>query len=106
MMKCIFGIQINIEVFYKLKVLFRVCVGRHAQSAQNEKFQYLWNMSGKTWSIKLIFCLLINTEVSYKLIVSLWFYIAKLTQSTQNNKFAIYVQYLKENMKDEVKHQR
>ena len=45
MMKFIFGIQINIKVFYKLILLFWVCVARHVQSIQNNKFaiflQYL-----------------------------------------------------------------
>ena len=35
-------------------------------------------------------------------IVSLWMCIARDAQSTQNNKFAISLQYLNENMKDEV----
>ena len=61
--------------------------------------------------MKLFFCLQINTEVFYKVIVSLWVCIARNAQSTQN-KFAISLQYLKENVKDEVdflhadKHQR
>ena len=36
MMKFIFGIQINIEVFYKLILSVWVCIGRHAQSMQNK----------------------------------------------------------------------
>ena len=36
--KFIFGMQINIEVFYKLIPSFWVCVARYAQSAPNEKF--------------------------------------------------------------------
>ena len=38
MMKLIFGMQINIEVFYKLIVSFWLCVTRHAKSTQNSKF--------------------------------------------------------------------
>ena len=37
-MKFIFGMQISIEVFYKLILSFWVCVARHAQSTQNNKF--------------------------------------------------------------------
>ena len=37
-MKFIFGIQINMEVFYKLILSFWVCVTKHAQSTQNNKF--------------------------------------------------------------------
>ena len=44
-MKFIFGIHINMEVFYKLILSIWVCVTRHAQSTQNNKFaislQYL-----------------------------------------------------------------
>ena len=45
MIKCIFGMQINIKVFYKLILSFWVCATRHAQITQNNKFpislQYL-----------------------------------------------------------------
>ena len=45
MMKFIFGMQINIEIFYRLILSFRVCVARHAQITRNNKFamslQYL-----------------------------------------------------------------
>ena len=57
---------------------------------------------GKHGGMKLIVCLQRNTKVSYKKIVSLLVDIAKHAQSTQNNKFAISLQYLKENVKDEV----
>ena len=44
-MKFIFGIQINMGVFYELILLFWVCLTKHAQSTQNNKFaislQYL-----------------------------------------------------------------
>ena len=54
----------------------------------------------------------INIEVFYKVILSFWVCIAKLAQSTQNNKFAIFLQYLKDAVKDKLdflpvdKHQR
>ena len=66
--KFIFGMQINIEVFYKLILSFWVGAIRHAQSTQNKKFVYLWNISRKAWRVKLIFCLQINTKVFSKLI--------------------------------------
>ena len=61
MMKCIFGMQINIEVFYNLILSFWVCVTKHSQSTQN-KFAYLCNISSKAWEMKLIFCQQINTS--------------------------------------------
>ena len=82
-------------------ISFWVSVTRHAQRTQN-KFAYLCNISIKTWGMKLIFCLLINTKVFNKLIVSLWVCVARQTQSTKSNHFTISLQYLKENMKDEV----
>ena len=60
-MKCIFGMQVNIEVFYKLILSFWVCVTRHSQSTQN-KFAYLCKISSKAWEMKLIFYLQINTS--------------------------------------------
>ena len=46
-MKCIYGMQINIEIFYKLIQSFWVCATRHAQNTQNKKFGYLCNISRK-----------------------------------------------------------
>ena len=54
-MKFIFGMQINIEVFFKLILSFSVCIARHAQSTQSKKFAYLCSISRKTWEVKLIF---------------------------------------------------
>ena len=69
-----FGMQINIEVFYKFILSFWVSIAGHAQSTQSKKFAYLCN--------KLIFCLLINTEVFYKFIGLLWVCIAGHAQNT------------------------
>ena len=54
------------------------------------------------WGIKLIFCLEINTKIFYELMVSRWVYAAFHSQSTQNSKFAMSLQYLKENVKNEI----
>ena len=69
-MKFIFGLQINIEVFYKLIQSLWICVTRHAQSTQNEKFEYLCNYLLKTMGDEVgFFCLYINLNVFYKTIV-------------------------------------
>ena len=102
MMKFIFAMSRNIEVFYKLILPSGVRVPRHAHSTQNKNFAYLCNISRKTWGIKWFFCLQINTKVFYKMILSFWVCATRVTQSTQNNKFAISSQYLKENGKNEV----
>ena len=105
MMKFIFCMQINIEVFYKLIISILVGVIRHNQSTQNN-FTCLCNISMhayfQAWRMRLIFCLQINAKVYYKMIVSLWVFVARHVQSTENNKFKISLQYLKENVKDEL----
>ena len=101
MMECIFGMQINIGVFYKLILSFWVCISRHARCTQNKKFACLCNISRKAWEMKLIFCQQMNTKALYKLIVSFWVFVARHGQSTQNQ-FTMSLQYLKENLKDEV----
>ena len=101
MMKFIFCTQINIKVFCKVILSFWMSVTRHFQSTQN-KFGYLCNISIKAWRMKLNFGLQINTTVSYKMMVSLWICEARQAQSTKNNQFTICLQYLKEDMKDEV----
>ena len=52
MMKFIFGMQINIKIFYKFILSFWVCIARFAQSIQNKKFAHLCNISRKTWAMK------------------------------------------------------
>ena len=65
--------------------------------------------------MKLIFCMQMNIKVSYKLIfntlgikfsykvtLSLLMGMIKHSQSTQSNKLAISLQYLKEEVRDEV----
>ena len=89
MMKFIFCMQINIEIFYKLILSFWVSVTRHAQSTQN-KFAYLCHISIKAW-VKLIFCQQINIKVFYKMKL-LWTCLARHAQSTQNNRFTISLQ--------------
>ena len=60
------------------------------------------DISRKTWGMKFIFCLQINITVLYKLIVSLWVCMVRYGQSTQYNKFTVSLQYLRENIKNEV----
>ena len=47
MIKFIFGMQVNIKVFYKLILSFLECVFRLGQSTQIIKFVYLCNVSRK-----------------------------------------------------------
>ena len=59
--------------------------------------QYLQKNIGLKW----FFGLQINTKTFYKLIV-FWMCVTRLVQDIQNNKFAIYLQYPKENGKNDV----
>ena len=102
MTKFIFGMQVNVKVFCKLILSLWMCVTSHAQSTQNKKFIYLCNISRKLWEMKLIFCLQMNINVFCKLLISLWMCVVRHAQGTQNSKFPISLQYLKENMKNEL----
>ena len=53
-MKFIFGMQRNSKTFYKLVLSFWLCASRYAQSTQNRKFAYLFNISTKTRRMKLL----------------------------------------------------
>ena len=53
--------------------------------------------------MELMFGLQIKVEDFYDLILSFWLCAARHVQNTQNNKFTISLQYLIENVKDEVK---
>ena len=84
-------------------IILLLFMDRNAQSTRRKKFAYLCNISRKTREMKLIFCLQINAKVLYQLIVFFFcICIARHAQSTQSNKFAIFLQYLKENVNDEV----
>ena len=69
-MKLLFCLQIDTKVFYKVIVSFWVCVSRHAQNTQNNKFaislQYL-KENGKN---EVDFSLQININDFFKLILS------------------------------------
>ena len=54
MMKFIFGMQINIEVFYKLILSVWVCIGRHAQSMQN-KISHIFAISPEKHGVEVDF---------------------------------------------------
>ena len=95
MKKCIFGLQINIEVFCNLMLSFWVCVGRHEEKSMFlMSLQYLRKKSE-------ILSMQIKIKVSYNLISVLWaskfpwkvilslIGMIKHSQSTQSIKFAI-----------------
>ena len=91
MMKRIFGMQINIEVFYKLIISIWVYVTRLAQSTQN-KFAYLCNISRRAWGWLLneIDFLRADKHENFLQNDSFALVLPRHGQITQNNKFPIY----------------
>ena len=71
MLKLIFGMQINIEVSQKLMLSIWVCIVRHAQSAQNNKFPIsLQYLEGKVKDEVDFWHTQLNIERFLKLILS------------------------------------
>ena len=106
MMNFIFGMQINIEVFYKLILSFWLYITRHAQGTQNNKLAYLCIIS-RNWLYEIaVWNWFFADKHKYFLQVDstlwVWVYIAWHVQTTENIKFTISLQYFKENLKDEV----
>ena len=94
-MKFIFGIQIKMEVFYKLIFSFF----EHAQSTQNNKFAIsLQNL--KKDEVDFLHAnkhkglLQIDTVILMEIV--------RHSQNPQNSKFSMSLQYLKKKVRDEV----
>ena len=51
---------------------------------------------------QVVFCLQINTKAFFKMIVSLWVCVVRHAQSIGKTKITISLEYLNENVKDEV----
>ena len=88
---------------------------KHSQSSQNVKFamslQYLQKQvrdevdflhADKHQSFLQVDFNTLGIKVSYKVILSLLMGMIKHSQSTQSNKFAIFLQYLKKEVRDGV----
>ena len=100
MINFIFGMQINIKVFYKLILPFWVCVARHAQSTKN-KFVYL-AISPEKHGDEVDFLSADKHESSPQIDTMILMGMVKHSQSSQNSKFAMFLQYLKEEVRDEL----
>ena len=85
MMKCIFSMQISIGVFYKLILSSWVCITSHSQSTQN-KFPEQTADKHKSFQQGDRITSGVHNQACSK----------------NQIKFAISLQYLKENLKDEV----
>ena len=101
MMKFIFGMQINTKVCYNVILSLWVCVARHAQNTQNNKFVISLQYFKENLKDEVAFWLQVKTKGFFRLIVSFYVCVARHAQITKNTKFAISSQYLKK-VSDEV----
>ena len=94
--------QKNIKDFFKLILLFSVCVTKHAQITQNNKFAISLQYLKKSVSDEVDF-LHADKHESFLQIDSMIFEgIAKHFQISQSCKFAMSLQYFKKEVRDEV----
>ena len=100
-MRLIFYLQKNITWFFKLILLFQVCVTWYAQITQNNKFSISFHYLQKEVSDE-VFCMQIRLKITYKLILRFLMGMVKHSQSSQNSKFAMPLQYLEKEVRCEV----
>ena len=101
-MNFIFGLQVNIEVFYKLILSFWLCITRHAQSTKNNKLVYLCSISRKAWGIDVDFLHAGKHKNLQQIDTITLMGMIKHFQSSQNSKLAMSLEYLKIEIRDEV----
>ena len=97
-MKFIFGIQINMEVFYKLILSFY----KHAQSTQNNKFAISLQYLKKDVSDEVDFLHADKHKGLLQIDTMILMEIVRHSQNSQNSKFSMSLQYLKKKVRDEV----
>ena len=102
MMKFIFGIEINMEVFYMLMLSFWVCVTRHAQSTQNNQFAISLQYLKKDVSDELDFLHADKHKSLLQIDTMTLMEICRHYQKSQNNEFSMHLQYFKKEFRDEV----
>ena len=102
MMKFIFGIEINREVFYMLMLSFWVCVTRHAQSTQNNQFAISLQYLKKDVSDELDFLHADKHKGLPQIDTMTLMEICRHYQKSQNNEFSMSLQYFKKEVRDEV----
>ena len=81
-------------------IILGLCVARHAQIAQNNKFVISLQYVLKKWVAKLIFHMQISMKVSWKLVVLI---LMEIVKHSQNCKFTTSLQYLKKKKKKKKK---
>ena len=102
MMKFIFDLEINMEVFYMLMLSFWVCVTRHAQSTQNNQFAISLQYLKKDVSDELDFLHADKHKGLLQIDTMTLMEICRHYQKSQNNEFSMSLQYFKKEVRDEV----
>ena len=102
MMKFIFDIEINMEVFYMLMLSFWVCVTRHAQSTQNNQFAISLQYLKKDVSDELDFLHADKHKGLLQIDTMTLMEICRHYQKSQNNEFSMSLQHFKKEVRDEV----
>ena len=88
-MKFIFGIHINMEVFYKLILSIWVCVTKHAQSTQNNKFAISLQYLKKDVSDEVDFLHVDKHKGLLQIDTMILMEIVRHSQNSQNSKFSM-----------------
>ena len=102
MMKFIFGMQRNVEVFYKLILSFWVCTARLAQNIQNNEFAISLQYLTKEANDEVDFWHAVDHDGFLQINTIFLIGMVKHSQSFQNSKIAMSLQYLKQEVRDEV----
>ena len=88
-MKLIFCLQVNIKDFFKLILSFSVCVAKHAEITQNNKFAISLQYLKKEASDEVDFLHADKHESFLQTDTMIFGGMVKDSQSSQNCKFAI-----------------
>ena len=88
-MKLVFCQQINVNGFFKLLLSFLVCVSRHAQITQNNKFAISFQYVKKELGDKVDFLHVDKHESLLQIDSEILMEMVKHSQSFQNSKFAM-----------------
>ena len=88
-MKLIFCLQVNIKDFFKLILSFSVCVAKHAEITQNNKFAISLQYLKKEASDEVDFLHADKHESFLQTDTMIFEGMVKDSQSSQNCKFAI-----------------
>ena len=101
-MKLIFFLHINIKGSFRLILSFQVCVSRHAQVTQNNKFaislQYL--KTGVSDEVNVLHADKHDSLLQIDMTILMG--MVMHSQSFQNSKFAMCQQYVKKEVRDKV----